>query len=130
MTFKWLDRRTAAPGPYLTLVRSDADYLRALRTLGVKSANDWIKTSHADATAHYLDNKDGQRCVIVAIRVTEKRTPIEIAGLLVHEAVHVVQDYFAWIGEHTPGSEQQAYAIQAVSQELMAEYARQIGVPT
>lgn len=126
MGFKWLDRRTAAPGPYLTLVRSEADYLKAIKHCKAKPIHDWIKTPQADATAHFLDHPDGGRCVIVAIRVTGQ-SAIEIAGLLVHEAVHIVQDYFARIGEHSPASEQQAYAIQGVAQELMAEYARQIG---
>lgn len=126
MTFKWLDRRTASPGPYLTLVLNEADYLKAMKQCKVKVINDWIKTSWADATAHMLDHPDGGQCVIVALREKEKSDPIEIAGLLVHEAVHIAQRYFASIGEHAPAEEQQAYAIQAFSQELMAEYARQV----
>lgn len=126
MSFKWLDRRTAHPGPYLTLVRSEADYLKAMKHCKASPIDGWIKTPHADATCHNLNHPDGNRCAIVAIRVT-RQTPVEIAGLLVHEAVHIVQDYFACIGEHTPGNEQQAYAVQGVAQELMAEYARQIG---
>jgi hypothetical protein len=126
MSFKWLDRRTAHPGPYLTLVRSEADYIKALKHCKATPIDTWIKTPHANATCHNLNHADGSRCSIVAIRVTTQ-TPIEIAGLLVHESVHIVQDYFDYIGEHTPGREQQAYATQGISQELMTEYARQIG---
>lgn len=126
MTFKWLDRRTAAPGPYLTLVLNEADFIKAMKHCKVKSPGDWIKTPHAGATAHKLDHPDGNRCVIVALREEADARPLEVAGLLVHEAVHVVQDYFAHIGEANPGEEQQAYAIQGVAQELMTEYARQI----
>lgn len=126
MSFKWRDRRMAQPGPYLTLVTNEADYLKALKQCKAKPIHDWIKTPQADATAHHLNHPDGNRCTIVAINITKEQTGVEIAGLLVHEAVHVVQDYFAYHGEHTPGIEQQAYAIQAVSQELMDEYARQL----
>jgi len=60
------------------------------------------------------------------MRDFEGRNPIEVAGLLVHEAVHVWQEYCHGIGEDTPGSEQEAYGVQAISQELMAEFDRQI----
>lgn len=130
MSFKWLDRRAAPLMPYLTLVRSEVDFLKAVKHLKVTSAKAWITPPYADATAHFFNHKDGGRCVIVAINVKEKHDSIEITGLLVHEAVHVVQDYFEGISEHSPATEQQAYAIQAVAQELMAEYARQIGEPT
>jgi hypothetical protein len=66
-------------------------------------------------------------CCIVGLGSVEGRSPIEIAGLLVHEAVHVWQVYADRIGEKNPGIEQEAYAIQCIAQELMAEYARRLG---
>ena len=58
------------------------------------------------------------------------RHPVEVAGLLVHEAVHIWQQYADRIGEDEPGREQEAYAIQAISHELMAEFARRMAVIT
>jgi hypothetical protein len=124
--FKWLDRRIAAPGPYLTLVLSEAEFLRAMKDCGIKHPGPWIKTDHADATCHYLTNGKKEAVAVVALRDTAGRTAIEVAGLLVHEAVHVWQDYCARIGEHSPAVEQQAYGIQSIAQELMAEYARRV----
>lgn len=63
---------------------------------------------------------------IVALDTSRSRNPIEIAGLLVHEAVHVWQEYCDSIGEAFPGKEQEAYAIQAIAQELMDEYSRRL----
>jgi hypothetical protein len=48
-----------------------------------------------------------------------------VAGLLVHEAVHVFQRYCEHIGERRPGAEQEAYGIQAIAQELMQSFAEQ-----
>ena len=126
MKIKWLDRRMANPGPYLCLCLSEKEYKQALRHLKVNSDEAWIKTPHADATAHLMSTQDGKHTCIICLRVKPDTTPVEIAGLLVHEAVHVVQNYFIHIGEDYPGKEQEAYAIQCVSQELMAEYARRI----
>ncbi len=63
---------------------------------------------------------------MVCLRETEGRKPVEVAGLLVHEAVHVWQAYADHIGEAQPGREQEAYAIQCIAQELMAEFARRV----
>ena len=122
MKIKWLDRRIAAPAPYLTLCTSEAQFVQALKDCGIKQAPDWIKTPTAHATCHYLTSGKSEAVCIVCIDVAPERDPIEIAGLLVHEAVHVVQDYFRRIGEHEPATEQYAYAVQSVSQELMAAY--------
>ena len=43
-------------------------------------------------------------------------------GLLVHEAVHVSQGYFASIGETEPSFEFQAYVIQTIAQDLCVEH--------
>ena len=49
--------------------------------------------------------------------------------MLVHEAVHVWQAYCREIGERNPGDEQEAYAVQSIAQELMAEFARRMRQP-
>ena len=124
MKHKWLDRRVAAPGPYLTLCTNKDQFNKALKSIGVKSDAPFVSDG-ANATCHWIDNKSGDLVCIVCLGPTDKRTPVEVAGLLVHEAVHVWQAYADRIGEDKPGMEQEAYAIQAISQELMAEYARQ-----
>lgn len=124
MRTEWLDRRIAAPGPYLALCLNEDQFKAACKHIKCQPpsfiVNDW-----SNATAHYFDGKRGQT-VIVCLRDWEGRNPIEVAGLLVHEAVHVWQEYAARIGEQEPGREQEAYAIQAIAQELMAEFARQV----
>lgn len=123
---RWLGRNVAAPGPFLSLVLSQKEFDAALRHCKQSAGTPWLKNSHCNATAHWLDNPAGELVCIVAISGCEGRDPIEVAGLLVHEAVHVWQSYCESIGEEHPGREQEAYAIQRISQELMSEFARRI----
>lgn len=122
---KWLDRQVGAPGPYLTLCTSEVEYLAVMRKLKVTGHDDWIKTPQADATVHFLE-KSGNFTVVVCVRVNPYQPAISIAGLLVHESVHIWQNWCEFYGERKPGDEQEAYFIQSISQTLMTEYARRI----
>lgn len=126
MKVKWLDRRVAAPGPYLTLCLDEGQFRTALKNCGLPpNAADFIKNSHSDATCHYLNNQVGDLVCIVCLGDCAGRSGIDIACLLVHEAVHIWQRYAERIGEDKPGEEQEAYAIQSIAQELMSEFVRQ-----
>lgn len=120
---KWLDRRVAKPGPFLALCLSAEELKHVLR--GVTNQHVEFPLSGAQCTT-LRHGKTGELCTIVSISEESQQhcNAIEIAGLLVHEAVHVWQQYAQDIGEKHPGEEQEAYAIQGISQELMAEYAR------
>jgi hypothetical protein len=121
---KWLDRRVACPGPYLALVLSQAEFDAAIKACGRPLGAPYLSTKRADATTHLLTDGKGESVAIIALGDVAARGAIEIAGLLVHEAVHVWQEHCENIGERFPGNEQEAYAIQGIAQELMAEYAR------
>jgi len=119
---KWLDRRIAAPGPYLALCLTEKRYMKAMKHCGIQNPASWLNTG-ADATTHTLTNPSGDLTCVICLRAGD-HNPVEVAGLLVHEAVHVWQEYAQRIGERNPGSEQMAYGIQSISQELLAEYER------
>lgn len=126
MKTRWLDRRIAAPGPYLALCLSEDEFRSALKHIKADTGIAWIKSPQSDATAHSFGSPHGLT-VIVCIQGWQGRNPVEIAGLLVHEAVHAWQEYADHIGEDAPGREQEAYGIQAIAQELMAEFSRRVG---
>lgn len=128
MATEWLDRRIARPGPCLALCL-DEDAFRQTCVECDLEPPPWLPTEQSDAAVH-LFWVNGRRTAVVCMRRWDKHEPVEVAGMLVHEAVHVWQDYADGIGEHVPGREQEAYAIQAIAQELMAEFARQIGART
>lgn len=119
---RWLDRRIGAPGPYLTLCLSEAELRATLKRLGVECR--WLAPGK-DACVHSFAGPKGL-CSVVCLGDVSELDGVEIAGLLIHEAVHVWQHWCDDIGEHSPGTEQEAYGVQAVAQELMAEYARRI----
>lgn len=121
MKARWLDRRIAAPGPYLTLCLSEAEFRAAIKCLKSPEIPLWCKK---DACVHTFDHIEGKICCVVCLKDWQGKDPVVVAGLLVHEAVHVWQQYADAIGERYEGREQEAYAIQAVAQELMAEFAR------
>lgn len=118
----WRDRRIAAPGPHLCLCLNEATFHAALAHCGVKDRPGFMHNNHSHATTHYLEDKDGQAVCIVTLGPWTSRSPVEVAGLLVHEAVHVWQQYCGRIGEHRPGVEQEAYGIQSIAQELMQSF--------
>ena len=120
---RWLDRRIGREGPYLTLCTSEAEYNAVARRLGVSTAG-WLNPN-AHATLHSFYGPKGL-CCIVCLGDTAGRTGVEISALLIHEAVHVWQQWCEDVGETRPGDEQEAYGVQAIAQELMAEYARRI----
>ena len=118
----WLSR-TLIEGDFLKVCTTEADYHRTLRYLKVP-ISEWDKwlISESLATTHYFNTPKGNRVTIVCIPVTPDVDGIDVATLLVHEAVHVVQEYFRFIGEDNPGNEIEAYAVQNVSASLMRAY--------
>lgn len=123
---RWLDRRVAWPGPYLTLCLSDAEYRKVMKSFHIEDPGPWVSSPSASATTHHCTTPKGDAACIVCMGDMSGHTGIEIAGLLVHEAVHVWQNYADGINEHRPGREQEAYAVQGIAQELMTEYARRM----
>lgn len=124
MKTKWLDRDLIT-GPYIALVLSEAEYGRAMKECGIAWADQppWILTAHADATVHHLRNPSKEDVHIVAVRVRDGIAGVQVAAMLVHEAVHIWQWYKKRIGEKKPSKEFEAYSIQCISQRLMQAYA-------
>ena len=125
MKTRWLERRIARPGPFLCLCLTEAEHSAALKHLGSKEVPRWVNHG-ANATVHFHVNEDGKTVAIVCMDDWQGRDPIEVAGMLVHESVHIWQEYCRDTGEKNPGDEQEAYAVQIVAQELMAEFARRM----
>lgn len=123
----WCDRTLVRSPTYIGLCVTPEFFERELRRLKMPR-KDWpnfLSTTHADATVHFVECDNGNSGAIVCVKKSPKRDLIELHGLLVHEAVHIWQEIRENIGETKPSSEFEAYSIQSISQQLMAEYRRQ-----
>lgn len=116
----------AAPGPHLCLCLTEEEYDQVMKYLRCKHYGPWIKTEQAHATTHMMVNNEGNQTAVVCLRDYANRDSVAVAALLVHEAVHIWQWWTETYGEVRPGSEQEAYAIQYISSELMYEFSRRI----
>lgn len=126
MTPQWLERNPL-PLPYFTLCLDREAFYSELESLGIgrNRMPPPLHEEHSDATCHFLATKDGQRCCVVFMHVPRTASSVEVAGLLVHEAVHIWQEY-AETYKINDANELEANVIQTISQRLMAEYVRQV----
>jgi len=129
----WLDRRLYV-GPYLALAMSQDEFDKCCKHIQVDITGIAFCNPDAYATTHEFGNADGQPVFIVGLHpAARKRDGVEVAALLVHEAVHIWQHVRAEI-VHTIdsknlcslGAEFEAYAIQNIAQELMLAYSKRV----
>ena len=120
---KWLDRSLVISPIHYGLCKTEKDFKKELKRLGIRKKDrpDFLKSSHANATVHFFE-KDNSVCAIVCLGDTKGHTPNEIVGLLIHESVHIWQEIKANIGEQYPSNEFEAYSIQAIAQKLIETY--------
>ncbi len=115
--------RAMVTAPYFTLCTTEEMFVAETKRLDWKETAEWASTK--GARCHYGRNEDGDLTCVVCVRDWDKHDPIPVAGMLVHEAVHIFQRWCHEHGEDSPSSEFQAYSIQWLSQELLEEFVRQ-----
>lgn len=119
---RWLNP-TLLTCDHVGICFNEREFHRELRRMKVP-AHQWSSwlTEGALATTHHLTSEKGNRASIVCTPIRKDWEGVEVAALLVHEAMHVLQEHFDYIGETAVGRETQAYAIQNISARLMAAY--------
>ena len=106
----------------MALCLSEAAFHKEMRRLKVARTL-WPEfvIEGANATAHFFIQDEAQEIAIICLK-HEDRPFIEVAGILVHEAVHIWQSIRECIRESEPSKEFEAYAIQNISYSLMSTY--------
>jgi hypothetical protein len=127
-TETWLNRGLLLGG-YLALVTSQDEFVKALADIKMTDYTDAYVPHGWPACTHSFEAVDGSIACIVGLDLERcaQQDSIDVAALLVHEAVHVWQQNEIKAGKlGCFGDEGEAYAIQNISTRLMAEYARRI----
>lgn len=123
---EWLDRSLLA-SPFYALCLNEKQFKKALKQLELPR-KDWpsfLATKQSNATCHFFEKGDGSIACLVCMHDYEDREMYSVCGLLVHEAVHIWQEYRKFIGEKEPSSEFEAYSIQWIAQSLIDSFIRQ-----
>jgi hypothetical protein len=79
-------------------------FAREMQRLKVDADVRFIATDHANATMHTFERDSGLICIITLEKAARERPIEQLAALLAHEAVHVVQELWARTGERDPRS--------------------------
>lgn len=125
---KWLER-SLFYGYFLTLVTSQQEFEDAVKGLKLENDGTLYVSPGANATTHSWYPVRGSGACIVGLDLesTRNQDPIDVAALLVHEAVHVWQNNESSAGTlGCFGNEGEAYAIQNISAQLMKAYKEKI----
>lgn len=124
----WLDRNLLTGG-YLAFVTSQEEFEQALKDIDCTDCNEAFLPKGWPACTRHFDNVNGSTAFIVAfsMEAAAKEDPIDVAALLVHEAVHVWQGTERTAGKlGCFGDEGEAYSIQNISTRLMTAYAEKL----
>ena len=76
----------------------------------------------ADGHTHTFQNSSGALCIVVTIQPPKDRSLVEMIGIIAHESTHVWQFVRQEMREDCPGIETEAYAIQAITQNVFAAW--------
>lgn len=124
----WL-RRNLLTGGYLAFVTTQKEFEQALKDIECTDCKEEFLPSGWPACTHHFENVNGSTACIVAfsMEAAAKEDPVDVAALLVHEAVHVWQNVEKHAGKlGCFGDEGEAYAIQNISTYLMTAYAEKL----
>jgi len=124
-TIEWLPNALIRLQAHYCLCLSQEEFTKAVRFVEGENAHVgyWMKDPGAGATCNYSKDSNGEHVIYVCLRVTPEATPVQIAAMLCHEAVHIFQHQCEIMGEEKPSCEFTAWSIQFIAQCLMQQYA-------
>ena len=118
----WM-KRSLLLGPRVALVATERQFRAAKRAAGISCTDPLLTSTMAACTHSYNDGYGDLVCIVgINLQAARGRDGIDVAALLVHEAVHVWQHVRARLGPGDLGQEMEAYAVQNIVANLMHGY--------
>lgn len=134
MKAKWLDRALVIAPVHYTIATNVDIFNDILKHLEIAPESDPLG-EYTDARTNFYktlsnDKNSPQVTAVVYLpaELAKQRSIYAVYGLIVHEATHIWQEIKELLGEDNPSKEFEAYSMQWIAYELIAEYDRQVGV--
>lgn len=125
MKAKWLNRNLIVMPIWYCLCLTEKQYFGAMKHCGVTDSEPslWAE-QRTGARACFAIDKAKKRVCFVCLNESGDEEPLQVAALLMHEAVHIWQRYSRDLGSHydVHSDEFEAYSIQQIAQQLMYAY--------
>ena len=109
---------------WVGITLSEKSYMKEMKRLKINNPHGFLDET-ASAMTHYIDPDNHNSKHICLITIKNNLTKFGAYGLLVHEAVHVMQRVKEIFREDKIGHEMEAYATQGISCFLWSEYDEQ-----
>jgi hypothetical protein len=109
---------------WVGITLTEKAYAKEMARLKIAAPRPFLNTG-SSATTHYLDPDSASSKHICLICIKSNLTRFGAYGLLVHEAVHVMQRIKEIFNEDKIGMEMEAYATQGITSFLWNEYDNQ-----
>lgn len=107
------------PG-FIGLCFDERVFRKEMKRLGIKEQCNFLAHDGGAAAMHHFTNPSGRCIYIVAIGPRNGRSKEQVAGLVAHEATHVIQRMREDIaGGKSLGDEAEAYLVQMIVQDAL-----------
>lgn len=122
MRTKWLSK-TLIEGPHLSLCLTEKELKILYKECEIEKDTYSFPAPGCGYTLE-VEAEGGGVITVVVLGDTAGMEEVEVLGLLVHEASHVVDAFFTYIQETKPSDEFKAYCLQSTAMKLIEEYNR------
>lgn len=114
-------------GFFYAFIPNEATWLYEMKRIGDDALHQPYECSGDAKTVlfakRHFDNLAGDLALVV-LPEADLQDPIAVAGVLIHESVHIMQFALDSVGEERPGEEMMAYGIQRISMDLLQDFRR------